>query len=62
MAIIAFQDMCGFGADARMNVPGVPDKNWRFRTTRETIDSADADYFRKINSTYRRMYPVFDEE
>lgn len=61
VAIIAFQDMCGFGADARMNVPGVPNKNWRFRTTRETIDSADADYFRKINSTYRRMYPVFDQ-
>ena len=62
VAIIAFQDMCGFGADARMNIPGVPDKNWRFRTTRETIDSADGDYFRKINSVYRRMYPVFDEE
>lgn len=26
VAIIAFQDMCGFGADARMNIPGVPDK------------------------------------
>lgn len=62
VAIIAFQDMCGFGADARMNIPGVPDKNWRFRTTRETIDSADGDYFRKINSVYRRMYPVFDEK
>ena len=62
VAIIAFQDMCGFGADAMMNIPGVPDKNWRFRTTRETIDSADGDYFRKINSVYRRMYPVFDEE
>ncbi|MCQ2485478.1 MAG: 4-alpha-glucanotransferase [Clostridia bacterium] len=60
-AIIAFQDMCGFGSDARMNIPGVPEKNWRFRTTAETIDCLDADYFKKINSLYRRTYPVFDK-
>ena len=62
VAIIALQDMCGFGSDARMNIPGVPEKNWRFRTTRETIDSIDTDYFKHINSLYRRMYPVFDKE
>lgn len=53
-AIVAFQDMCGFGSDARMNVPGVADKNWRFRTTAETIDNVDAAYFRHINSIFRR--------
>lgn len=58
-AIIAFQDMCGFGSDARMNIPGVPEKNWRYRTTKETIDSVDKEYFKKINSLYRRTYPVF---
>lgn len=61
VAIIALQDMCGFGSDARMNIPGVPDKNWRFRTTRETIDSIDTDYFKHINALYRRMYPAFDK-
>ena len=60
VAIISFQDMCGFGADARMNIPGVPEKNWRFRTTRETINGLDAEYFRRINSLYRRTYSVFD--
>lgn len=60
VAVIAFQDMCGFGSDARMNIPGVPEKNWRFRTTKETIDSIDADYFKHINALYRRMYPAFD--
>ena len=54
VAMIAFQDMCGFGSDARMNIPGVPEKNWRFRTTQETIDNIDAGYFRKINSLFRR--------
>ena len=60
-AIIAFQDMCGFGSDARMNIPGVPEKKWRFRTTRDTIDNIDAEYFRHINSLYRRTYPVFEK-
>lgn len=60
IAIVAFQDMCGFGSDARMNIPGVPDKNWCFRTTQETIDNIDENYFRHINSLYRRMYPVFE--
>lgn len=53
-AIIAFQDMCGFGSDARMNIPGVPEKNWRFRTTQDTINNIDSDYFRRINSLFRR--------
>lgn len=60
VAVIALQDMCGFGSDARMNIPGVPEKNWRFRTTMDTIKNIDREYFRKINSLYRRMYPVFD--
>ena len=54
-AIVAFQDMCGFGSDARMNVPGVADKNWRFRTTAETIDNVDTAYFKHINSIFRRI-------
>lgn len=61
-AVISFQDMCGFGSDARMNIPGVPEKNWRFRTTSDTINSVDVEYFRKINSVYRRTYPVFTDD
>jgi 4-alpha-glucanotransferase len=60
VAIISLQDMCGFGSDARMNIPGVPQKNWRFRTTVETIDNIDSEYYKKINSVYRRMYPAFE--
>lgn len=61
VAVVALQDMCGFGSDARMNIPGVPEKNWRFRTTADTIRSIDRDYFKKINALYRRMYPVFEK-
>lgn len=52
--IIAFQDLCGFGCDARMNIPGVPEKNWRFRTTAETIERVDKSYFRQINQLFFR--------
>ncbi|MDD6275287.1 MAG: 4-alpha-glucanotransferase [Clostridia bacterium] len=52
--IIAFQDLCGFGADARMNVPGVADGNWLFRTTQETISCADTEYFKNLNKIYSR--------
>ncbi len=60
VAILSFQDMCGFGSDARMNRPGIPEENWRFRTTEDTLNSIDFSYFRHINSIFRRMYPVFD--
>jgi 4-alpha-glucanotransferase len=53
-AIISFQDMCGFGSDARMNKPGVAKGNWQFRTTQETIKNIDKEYFIKINSLFRR--------
>ena len=61
VVIIALQDMCGFGSDARMNTPGVPEKNWRFRTTEDTIANIDGTYFRRINSLFRRTYPVFEK-
>ena len=52
--MISFQDLCGFGSDARMNVPGRANGNWLFRTTRDTVDMVDADYFRHINNLFKR--------
>ena len=53
-AVIAFQDLCGFGSDARMNIPGVPESNWRVRTTAETLAGIDKAYYKEINRLYRR--------
>lgn len=61
-AIIAVQDMCGFGKDARMNIPGVPELNWRYRTTAETLAQIDKAYFIKINRLYRRNYTIWNAE
>ena len=54
LAIIPFQDICGFGRDARMNIPGDVNGNWRFRTTEGTINNIDVAYFEKINALFRR--------
>ena len=54
IAIISFQDLCGFGSDARMNVPGRAFGNWQFRTTEETIGMVDGDYYRYINYLFKR--------
>ncbi len=54
LAVIPFQDMCGFGSDARMNIPGDDSGKWKFRTTWETCDGIDSAYFTKLNRIYRR--------
>lgn len=53
-AVVSVQDMCGFGADARMNKPGTSEDNWSFRITEEALSGIDDGYFKEINSVYRR--------
>lgn len=53
-AIIPVQDMCGFGNDARINVPGTEKDNWRFRMTKENLEQIDREYFQSINLLYGR--------
>ena len=55
-AIIAVQDMCGYGKDARMNIPGTAEKNWAFRISHDGLNSIDKAYYREINHIYRRYY------
>lgn len=53
--ILPIQDLCGFGSDTKMNVPGVPNGNWAFRISREHLRSIDWDWLRKLNETYYRL-------
>ena len=53
-AIVAFQDMMGYGEDARMNRPGTSKNNWTFRTVQSELDKLDSAYFKEINHIYRR--------
>lgn len=49
LAVLPVQDMLGFGEDARMNRPGVPEGQWRFRATREFLDAVDKRKFSELN-------------
>lgn len=53
-AIIAVQDMCGFGKDTRMNTPGTSKDNWTFRISDDALSGIDEAYFKEINWVYRR--------
>lgn len=53
-AIVPIQDLCGFGSDTKMNVPGVPNGNWSFRISREHMNSIDWNWLREMNRVYYR--------
>lgn len=59
-AIVALQDMLGFGKDARMNIPGTSEENWGFRVSEDALKSIDENYYREINSVYRRTYNPYN--
>lgn len=54
IAVVPVQDMCGFGSDTRMNIPGVSEGNWRFRIDRKALDGIDAAYFAELNALFER--------
>ena len=55
MAIFPIQDLLCFGADTRMNTPGVADGNWAYRVTNEQLDSLDLKKFYYLNRLYGRV-------
>ena len=55
ITILPMQDICGFGTDTRINIPGVPEGNWGFRFTRQALDSADTGFYRHLNQLYGRI-------
>lgn len=54
-AIVPIQDLCGFGGDTKMNIPGVPNGNWAFRISREHLNSIDWSWLRQLNEVYYRL-------
>ena len=53
-AIVPVQDLCGFGKDTKMNVPGVPNGNWAFRLSEDQMNGIDRDWLKKLNQIYYR--------
>ena len=54
LAVLPIQDILGFGADTRMNVPGRAEGNWCFRITRDQLAGIDRAYYRELNQLYGR--------
>jgi len=58
LAIIPVQDMLGYGADTRTNIPGTPSGNWRFRVRDGVFSEVDAGYFKYLHKQFQREDPV----
>ncbi len=52
--ILPVQDILGYGADTRMNKPGVAKGNWSYRITRDQFLSLNKNALKKLNSLYSR--------
>lgn len=55
LVIMPIQDLLGYGSDTRLNTPGRAEGNWRYRITKEQLDSIDRAKFRRLNELYSRI-------
>lgn len=53
-AIMPFQDLAGWGGDTRINIPGVPDNNWRVRVVKPNIDEVNWNRLKHLISLSKR--------
>jgi 4-alpha-glucanotransferase len=58
LAITPFQDLLGLGADARMNVPGRADGQWRWRCVDATLVDPAWERLRELTEASRRSRPL----
>ncbi len=56
-AVAPLQDFLGLGNEGRMNTPGVPDGNWRWRFTPGSLTSSLAEEIRRLNASAGRLGP-----
>ncbi len=54
VVILPIQDLLGYGADTRFNIPGKAKGNWSYRVTRAQLQSIDTEKYRRLNSIYKR--------
>ena len=54
LAIIPLQDLLGFGSDCRMNIPGEPEGNWRWRCGPEFLTDDIAEWLQEVTHRFGR--------
>ncbi len=57
VAIAPVQDLLGLGTEARMNLPGRAEGNWRWRMSAGALDARVAERLHELTSTYERVPP-----
>ena len=55
VAMIPLQDLLGFGSDCRMNTPGTPKGNWRWRVAARFLTDEVRDSLREAATFYNRV-------
>jgi 4-alpha-glucanotransferase len=55
LAIAPLQDVLNLGNEARMNVPGRADRNWRWRCTEGMLSEPTATWLRNLTKTSDRL-------
>jgi len=58
IAVTPIQDMLGYGADTRTNIPGIPSGNWRFRIRDGVLHEIDKDFYLELHKLYEREDPL----
>lgn len=61
IAIVPLQDLCGYGGDTRMNIPGVAEGNWTYRATYSAFSEINRDYILELNNMYKRTDGYVEE-
>ncbi len=54
LVIFPIQDVLKYGADTRLNTPGVAENNWAFRITKSALDGIDKNHYAYYNKLYSR--------
>lgn len=54
VVVIPMQDLCGYGNDTRMNLPGTTKGCWEYRTNYTALNAVDHGYIRHLIYTYGR--------
>jgi 4-alpha-glucanotransferase len=57
LAIVPLQDVLGLGSVARMNLPGRPHDNWRWRFQQEQLHAHLAERLLTLTRCYGRYHP-----
>ena len=58
LAIVPIQDLLGYGSDTRINIPGTPSGNWRFRIRKGVFSDIDAGFYTALHKASQREDPV----